>query len=315
MRPRHWRARTHVAKAGIESSVVDIVVTGSSGVLGAAVAARLAANGHRVLGVDRLERRISGVETRCADLLDTTTDLRWPAGTATVLHLAGTWVPAAASAAGLTAQLRANVELTARALAACGPDVRRFVYVSSMSVYSPDAAAPWREDAPIRPDGFYGRTKWLGEEVCRVAREARPDLEVVVLRLAQVYGPGTPPRIVLYDFIEQALATGAIRAQCAEDLRRDHIHVTDAVEAIALAVSSAPPGTYNVGAGGHTMGELAAAIRDAAPRPIAVSFGGAPFVAKALDSSAFRAATGFAPLMPLPTGIRLEVTRLAPGRP
>jgi nucleoside-diphosphate-sugar epimerase len=268
-----------------------------------------------VLGVDRLERRISGVETRRADLLDTAPDFRWPAGTATVVHLAGTWAPAGATADGLTAQLRANVELTARALAACGPAVRRFVYVSSMSVYGPDATMPWREDAAIRPDGFYGRTKWLGEEVCRVAREARADLEVVVLRLAQVYGPGTPRRIVLYKFIEQALASGAIRAECAADLRRDHIHVTDVVEAIALAVSSAPPGTYNVGAGGHTMEELAAAIQDAAPHRIAVSFDGAPFVATALDSSAFGAATGFAPRMPLAAGIRLEVTRLAAGRP
>jgi nucleoside-diphosphate-sugar epimerase len=294
---------------------VDIVVTGSSGSLGAAAVARLTADGHRVTGFDRAERRTAGAGAQRLDLLETPPEFRWPDGTNAVLHLAGTWAPADATAAGLTAQLRANVELVARALASCGPGVRRFVYVSSMSVYGADCPLPYRETSPIRPDGFYGRTKWLGEEVCRIAGEARPDLEIVVLRLAQVYGPGTPPRVVLYDFIEQALTSGAIRAQCGADLRRDHVHLTDAAEAMALAVVAAPRGTYNVGGGGHTMGELADAIRAAAPRRVSVSFGGAPGVGKALDASAFRAATGFAPRTSLAAGVRLEVTRLATGRP
>jgi nucleoside-diphosphate-sugar epimerase len=293
---------------------VNVVVTGAAGFLGAAVAARIAAHGNIATGYDRIHGGPATNPARILDLLETDDAFRWPADAQTVVHLAGTWTPAAPTADGLAAQMRANVETTARALAACGPAVRRFVYVSSMSVYGADAVAPFRESVPAAPDSFYGRTKWLGEQVARVACETRPEIALVVLRLAQVYGPGAPPRVVMYDFIGQALTAGAIRARCAAELLRDHLHLDDAADAVAVAAERAPPGTYNVGCGGHTMGDLAEAVRGASPRPVSIGFGGAPGTAKAMDASAFRAATGFAPRVPLAEGVRREYARLAAER-
>lgn len=281
--------------------------------LGAATAARLVAAGHTVHGFDRIEHAVAGVTTHRVDLLGISSAFRWPDDAEAVLHLAGTWQSPTSDPRGLTAHLRANVELVARSLAACAPSVRRFVYVSSMSVYGRDAVAPYCEDSPLRPDSFYGRTKWLGEQVCRMAQDLRPELEVVILRLAQVYGPGTPPRVVLYDFIAQALANQSIRAQCGPDLVRDHLYLTDAAEALALAIERVPPGTYNVGGGGHTMAELAAAIGSAFPITTTI-FAGGSGVAKMVDSSAFAAATGFSPRTSLEHGVRVEVDRMAGER-
>ena len=289
---------------------MHVVVTGSSGVLGAEASQVLAARReNRVIGYDRAEGGLVDVETRRLDLLETSPDFRWPAETEAVLHLAGTWSPVEPSAASLALQLRTNVELVARALAACGRGVRRFVYVSSMSVYGAASPVPFRETDPPRPDTFYGSTKWLGEQVCRVAAEARPDLALVILRLAQVYGPGTPPRVVIYDFIDQALRTGQIWVECVPDLRRDHIYLSDAAEAMAAALTAAPPGTYNVGAGGHTMSDLVSAIRKASSHSVSVRFGGARGTAKVLDSTKFHGATGFKARMSLHEGVRLEMAR------
>ena len=73
--------------------------------------------------------------------------------------------------------------------------VRRLVYVSSLSVLHAAAAKPgvtMREDWPLEPRpedrGAYTQTKLAAEQLVRQAS----DLQVVILRPGQVFGPGAP---------------------------------------------------------------------------------------------------------------------------
>ena len=82
-----------------------------------------------------------------------------------------------------------NVDFTARLLAAAqAAGVRRFVFVSSNSVYDPQAMTPTPESARLRPVSPYGRSKVAAEE--RVRAYQAQGLATTIVRPAVIYGPG-----------------------------------------------------------------------------------------------------------------------------
>jgi nucleoside-diphosphate-sugar epimerase len=81
----------------------------------------------------------------------------------------------------------AGTETLVRAAVSAG--VRRFIYVSSVGVLGNITFdAPFTADSPPQPHNAYTRSKLAGEMVARSVAGQR--VEVVVLRLPLVYGPG-----------------------------------------------------------------------------------------------------------------------------
>jgi UDP-glucose 4-epimerase len=80
--------------------------------------------------------------------------------------------------------------------------VRRLVFTLSREVYGDPLEVPVPESAPLRPKNAYGMSKVAGEMACWMCTGDR--LEVVILRLANVYGPGDCGRVIPL-FIERAL--------------------------------------------------------------------------------------------------------------
>jgi nucleoside-diphosphate-sugar epimerase len=166
---------------------VKVLVTGSSGRIGGAIAARLSLR-HAVAGVDLrpgpLTTDIAGVENtaRLAELLS---------GVDAVIHTASLHVPdlAARSAADFRA---VNVDATRRLLAAAGEaGVGRFVYTSTTSLYGEamlpvSGAAVWVTESLVpRPRDVYDETKLGAEEACAAA--ARAGLPCVALRMSRCF--------------------------------------------------------------------------------------------------------------------------------
>lgn len=146
-----------------------------------------------------------------------------------------------ARAGGLPREsLRQNLAMI-RAIAAV-PEVRRFIYLSSVAAYGDciDRRAD-RFDDP-RPGKFYGREKLLCErEVARAF--AGHGRQWFVLRLGHVYGPG--------QWLSKSVALWALSdefrlpfagANLSNAIRVDR--VADAVA--ALLESRVPPGVYNL---------------------------------------------------------------------
>lgn len=79
--------------------------------------------------------------------------------------------------------------------AAAHAGVRRFVFTSSREVYGQPVSLPVAEEAQIAPKNGYGASKAAGEMLCRMAA-SRGGLEMVTLRLANVYGPGDTGRVI-----------------------------------------------------------------------------------------------------------------------
>ena len=66
--------------------------------------------------------------------------------------------------------------------------VKCYVHVGSTSVYGAYRGEPFVEDAPLRPQDDYGRSKRDGEAVVR--RRMEQGLSAIIMRPCTVYGPG-----------------------------------------------------------------------------------------------------------------------------
>lgn len=174
-----------------------VLVTGASGFVGAAVAARLVQLGcpNTRAAVRRAYTQLPlGVEGCVVPTLATDTD--WTsalAGIDSVVHAAArVHVMRESQADPLAAFRRVNVEGTlnlARQAAQAG--VRRFVFISSIKVNgeATEPGRPFRADDEPAPQDAYGVSKLEAEVGLRALAETT-SMEVVMIRPVLVYGPG-----------------------------------------------------------------------------------------------------------------------------
>ena len=156
--------------------------------------------------------------------------------------------------------------------------VPRLVFTSSREVYGDPASLPVKEDAPLRPKNLYGASKLAAEAFLRALHNPSPsfpdrrepvlsatkDLPTgasplsgppssspssVVLRLANVYGPGDTGRVIP-TFIDNALQ-GAPLTIFGQDKSLDLIWIGDVINLLIQAgfTSSPPPVPVNLGSG------------------------------------------------------------------
>jgi nucleoside-diphosphate-sugar epimerase len=168
-----------------------VLVSGASGFIGSHVAAHLAAAGHDVLATGRDRARLqaaaaAGCRIRESDLASDELEAVVK-GNSAIVHCA-----ARAAPWGRPEEFdRDNVQATERLLAAAAASgsVRRFVHLSSPSIYFRFCdQRDLGEDfvPPQRWPTSYARTKWQSE--CSVHRFKQ--LSPIILRPRAVFGPG-----------------------------------------------------------------------------------------------------------------------------
>lgn len=216
-----------------------IGITGAAGFVGGALAARCRAEGWEVVGIDRVRGR--GVHAA---------DLRVPGGWQDRLRTCAAVVHTAAlvsQTASWDDAWVANVVATRRVVEAIAPGAR-LVHFSSAAVYSADKPSAVDETWPVRPTGrTYGDTKIASEQVV-LAAMAAGEVDAVVLRPGDVYGPGSRPWTELP---VEALRAGRLVLPAGGRGVVDPVHVDDVVEAVLAAVAARDPAgrVYNVVAG------------------------------------------------------------------
>lgn len=125
---------------------------------------------------------------------------------------------------------------------------------SAGSVYHPHARLPYRENSITGPSSAYGMAKLRQE---RELLASRWWIAPVVLRLANVYGPGQPARAgygVIGHWVQAVRAGQRPRMIGHPSSRRDYLHVADAVSAMLgivpqLRALRAEPIVLNIGSG------------------------------------------------------------------
>jgi UDP-glucose 4-epimerase len=126
----------------------------------------------------------------------------------------------------------------------------RLVFASYRDAYGEPVSLPVDEDHPLLTSSFYGASKAAGEEYCRAFRRVC-GLQTVILRLADVYGPGDGSRLIP-SWLECAAAGRELPVHDGRQVV-DFLWVGQAVEALIRAAElDGPLPPINVASGTGT---------------------------------------------------------------
>jgi len=281
-----------------------VLVTGGAGYVGSHIVVELARVGHQPVIIDNFCNSTPSVIPRLARITGraipcVTADVRDKAALAKIF--ADHPIAAVVHCAGLKAvgegethplsyydnNVGGTIALVA-AMTAAG--VRRMVFSSSAAVYGQPDSNPVSEDAPLRPQNVYGRTKRIVEQLLEDLAAADRSWRIALLRYFNPAGAhssaaigeapsGRPNNLVplLGDVAAKNLAEIAVYGDDWPTSDgtgvRDYIHVMDlaAGHVAALAYLASTPGAValNLGTGrGHSVLELIAAFERACGRAI-----------------------------------------------
>ena len=213
-----------------------ILVTGSTGFIGARLLSYLAKEGENIRAFLRHESSCGalpeGVEVIRGSFSDPDALALAVRGVDRIVHLAG--LTKALDEAGYEAGNVMPVQNLLDAVSIHNPDLKRFLFVSSLTAAGPasDGICGVRESDIPHPVSAYGRSKLRAETLC-LDRSA--NIPVTIVRPPAVYGPGD--RDVLQVF--QMLAKGVLVTAGSAALQRfSMIYVDDLVSGIMMAVRS-----------------------------------------------------------------------------
>jgi UDP-glucose 4-epimerase len=232
-------------------------------------------------------------------------------GVDAVVHLAAVAsVPFSVENPVLTSDV--NVNGTRSLLASCARSgVKKFIFTSSSSVYGAPSYLPVDEAHPTRPLSPYALSKLEGEHCCKKFNE-RSGLDVVVLRLFNVYGPRqalSEYSGVITKFLERAENGRPLVIYGDGSQTRDFVHVTDVANAIlTLLQRDNAGGVFNIGYGkAVSIGDLAKTVLNLSGKDCGITHkpsrdGDIPY--SVADTSKARKAFAYSPKVPLEEGLQ-----------
>lgn len=224
------------------------LVTGGAGFIGANLVKRILSEGHEVVVLDNYcagkfpERMQSGASYIEGDIRNEADLKKAAAGTDGIFHLAA--VPRVPYSVEHPFETHDNnVTGTLKVLiAARDLGVKRVIFSTSSSVYGGNKGkAALSEDMTPEPMSPYALHKLTGQHYCRLFANLY-GLETVSLCYFNIYGPYLDPEgayaLVIGKFLRQR-SHGEPLTICGDgEYYRDYTHVSDAVEANLLAMTS-----------------------------------------------------------------------------
>ena len=125
----------------------------------------------------------------------------------------------------------------------------RFVHVSTDEVYGSIERGSWTEHSPLAPRSPYSASK-AGSDLLALAFHRTHDLDVVVTRCSNNYGPYQFPEKVIPLFVTNLMLGQRVPLYGDGGNVRDWLHVSDHCRGIHLALQAGRPGeVYHIGGG------------------------------------------------------------------
>jgi nucleoside-diphosphate-sugar epimerase len=247
-----------------------ILVTGGAGYKGCIFVPKLLAAGYAVVVYDSMLYGDAGLPTHRhltvvkADIRDTVTFARSVRGADAVIHMA---CISNDPSFELDPELSRSINYDAfepMVAAARAAGVRRFVYVSSSSVYGVSDAPEVTEEHPLVPLTDYNRYKGLCEPI--LLRYHAPEFITTIIRPATVcgYSPRTRLDLSVNILTNLAVNRGEITVFGGSQ-QRPNIHIDDItdlyVRLLELPAEKIGGETFNAGYENHTIADLANRVK------------------------------------------------------
>lgn len=217
---------------------MNILVTGSSGYIGKNLTRKLLTAGYNTFEFDIQDGDIAKIKP-----------LQYfqNANIDHVFHLAGrTYVPD--SWKDPFPFYENNFLGTVNALEFCRTTGASMTHLSSY-VYGTPQFLPITEDHPLEAYNPYSQSKIFADQVCQFYQK-QFQVNVTILRLFNIYGPGQSSRFLIPELIHKALDPGVDEVE-VNDLRprRDFVFINDVLEALIKTINRKSPGIFNIGSG------------------------------------------------------------------
>lgn len=211
-----------------KQAIKKVLITGANGFIGGTLMRYYQNQGQDVIGVDLVGNG--------ADILEG--DISQPDTISHLLNECDVIVHTAALVSNAmqdSDMWRVNVLATRNLITAAKEHkVRRFVQISSVVAYGNSAEGELDENQPVHADGgSYVLTKLASEHVV-LSEQANDDIEIVILRPGDAYGPGSRPWIITP--LEAISKNQFMLPEKGEGFFRP-IYIDDLVRGIATATS------------------------------------------------------------------------------
>jgi UDP-glucose 4-epimerase len=242
-----------------------VLVTGASGLVGHAAAARFSADGARVTAIGR---RADAESSRLS--IDLARD-PWPTERWDVIVHCAARLPARFEGVEAEAASAENRAMDDRAIDAATASGAHLVFLSTASVYG-HTVGEIDDDTPPAPLLGYAREKLATEEAI-----AARGLSATVFRLVAPYGPRQTRATVLRRFLDAALTGVPLRYYGSGARSQDFIHVDDVAGALALAARDRAADRFLLASGiAISMRDLARLVVEATVSASIVEAAGVP---------------------------------------
>jgi GDP-L-fucose synthase len=302
-----------------------VLVTGGTGFIGSHLVEVLLENQVNVRTTARLKGRNSSwlqtykerLEFIHGDLMDADFCQRCCDGMDVVMHAAGKTAGLPYNLAHPAEMLTTNLKIDSNVIEGAHlAGVRRYLYISGVTVYPPDAPVPTSEDQGLvgLPDSSVRGASWAKRigEVQAQCYAAEHGMEVAIVRLSNVYGPrddfSKATAHIIGSVIRDIFSHRPPRIWGSGEQRRSYLYVTDAVRGLMWATEKYPKADpMNIGSAAEiTIKDLVQLILKLANSDLEIAFEKARPVGhtrRLADSRKARSLLDFRPTVDLAEGL------------
>ena len=224
-------------------AMADVLVTGSEGFIGNALARALVRSNHTVRGIDLREpgspkleyEYIQGDVENSSDVEGATRHVE------VIYHFAA--MSNLNNSRGLPLQtIESNVMATSILCDICLRKGIKMIFASSEHVYGTSRRRTINETTPMSPNEIYAASKAAGEYIIR-----NFGIRNTILRLSTAYGPRMREALAIYLFLSRAIKGETISIHSPGTQRRQYIYVDDIASACIAAMREEGDGkVFNV---------------------------------------------------------------------